>query len=35
VSSDDADPGVDPRTRALERLKQDVRHLEQILGAES
>jgi AcrR family transcriptional regulator len=31
LSSDDADPGVDPRTRAIERLKQDVQHLEKIL----
>ena len=35
VSSDDADPSDDPRTRALERLKRDVQHLEQILTDES
>lgn len=34
-SSDDVDPSVDPRTRALDRLKRDVQHLEQILGAEA
>jgi AcrR family transcriptional regulator len=34
LSSDDADPGVDPTTRALDRLKRDVQHLEQILSGE-
>jgi AcrR family transcriptional regulator len=34
-SSDDADPKVDPRARALGRLKRDVEYLEQVLRAEA
>jgi AcrR family transcriptional regulator len=34
LSADDADPGIDARTRALQRLKQDVAQLEHLLAAE-